>query len=268
MKYLIGLDIDGTIVDHDGNLDPETVRHIKKWSKDGHLIVLVTGRPFRNTRHIYEELELTTPIVNHSGAQVHHPKDSSFPVVDHSIPADYLHQIISHAGDGILNGYAEVNDTVYLYRQENKLLEWIQTTSDQEVIIGTLNVEDAFTGAVLFVDPETTTTIQDFVRQLGTVKSRHWRTLRRQEYDVLEIFHQDISKATALEHVRAYYGIDKAYTIAIGDGTNDIEMLQYATYSAAMDGAFPEVIEAAKDTTESNVNLGAIKYIKKVLGEA
>lgn len=268
MKYLIGLDIDGTIVDHDGKLDPETVQHIKRWSDEGHTIVLVTGRPYRNTKHIYDELELSTPIVNHSGAQVHHPNDSNFPPIDHAIPADYLHRIIEHAGDAILNGYAEVKDTVYLYRQENKLLEWIQTTSDQEVIIGTLNVGDSFTGAVLFIDPEATKKVQDFVTQLGTVKSRHWRTLRRQEYDVLEIYHQDISKATALEHVRSHYGIDKAYTIAVGDGTNDIEMLQYAAYSAAMDGAFPEVIAAAKDTTESNVNLGAIKYIKKVLGEA
>jgi 5-amino-6-(5-phospho-D-ribitylamino)uracil phosphatase len=268
MKFLIGLDIDGTIVDHDGKLDPETVHHIKRWSSEGHTIVLVTGRPFRNTKHIYEELELTTPVVNHSGAQVHHPNDPSFPIIDHSIPADYLHQVIAYAGDGILNGYAEVNDTVYLYRQENKLLEWIQTTSDQEVIIGTLEVGDAFTGAVLFVDPDFTTKIQSFIQQLGTVKSRHWRTLRRQEYDVLEIYHQDISKASALEHVRAHYNIDPAYTIAIGDGTNDIEMLQYAAYSAAMEGAFPEVVQAAKDTTDSNVNLGAINYIKKVLGEA
>ena len=268
MKYLIGLDIDGTIVDHDGKLDAETVTHIKRWTNVGHTIVLVTGRPFRNTKHIYEELGLTTPVVNHSGAQVHHPKDPSFPPLDHSVPAHYLHQIIEHAGDGILNGYAEVKDRVYLYRQENKLLEWIQTTSDQEVFIGTLQVGDDFTGAVLFVDPDYTNTVLDFVKQIRTVSARHWRTLRRQEYDVLEIYRKEISKATALEHIRSYYQIDPANTIAIGDGTNDIEMLQYAAYSAAMDGAFPEVVEAAKDTTDSNVNLGAIKYIKKVLGEA
>jgi hydroxymethylpyrimidine pyrophosphatase-like HAD family hydrolase len=34
-----------------------------------------------------------------------------------------------------------------------------------------------------------------------------------------------------------------------------------------MDGAFDEVYAAAKDRTGSNVELGAINYIKKVLGE-
>jgi len=268
MKFLIGLDIDGTIVDHDGHLHPETIQHIQKWSNEGHVITLVTGRPFRNTKHIYDALALNTPICNHSGAQVHHPSDPAFPELHHSIPATYLHQIIDQANGGILNGYAEVGDTVYLYRAEKNLLEWIQTTSDQEVIIGTLDVGDSFTGAVLFVDPDHTASIQQLIESLGKVKSRHWRTLRRQEYDVLEIYADGISKATALEHIRQYYGIDKAYTIAIGDGTNDVEMLQYATYSAAMDGAFDEVIAAAKDKTDSNVELGAIKYIKKVLGEA
>jgi Cof subfamily protein (haloacid dehalogenase superfamily) len=267
MKYLIGLDIDGTIVDHDGQLHPETIAHIKQWSKEGHIITLVTGRPYRNAKHIYEALALQTPITNHSGAQVHHPKDPNFPPLHHSIPARFLHQVIDHAGDAILNGYAEVGDKVYVYRAENKLMQWIQTTSDQDMVIGTLDVGETFTGAVLFVNPEMTSMVQSFIASLGTVKSRHWRTLRRQEYDVLEIYADGISKATALEHIRKYYGIDKQFTIAIGDGTNDIEMLQYATYSAAMDGAFDEVYAAAKDRTGSNVELGAINYIKKVLGQ-
>ncbi len=267
MRYLIGLDIDGTIVDHDGQLHPDTIAHIKQWSKEGHIITLVTGRPFRNAKHIYETLELNTPITNHSGAQVHHPLDPNFPPLHHNIPAEYLNHVIQYAGDAILNGYAEVGDTVYVYRAENKLMEWIQTTSDQDVVIGTLEVGETFTGAVLFVDPEQTPRIQAFIDSLGIVRSRHWRTLRRQEYDVLELYADGISKATALEHIRQYYGIDHQYTIAIGDGTNDIEMLRYAAYSAAMDGAFDEVIDAAKDRTGSNIELGAINYIKKVLGE-
>jgi HAD-superfamily hydrolase, subfamily IIB len=267
MRFLIGLDIDGTIVDHDGQLHPETIAHIKKWASQGHIITLVTGRPFRNSRHIYEALALTTPISNHSGAQVHNPNDTNFPPLHHTVPAAFLSQIIAFAGDAVLNGYAEVGNDVYIYRAENKLMEWIQTTADQDVVIGTLDVEDSFTGAVLFVDPEQTPRIQEFIDTLGTVKSRHWRTLRRQEYDVLEIYADGISKATALEHIRNYYGIDHQYTITVGDGTNDIEMLKYATYSAAMDGAFDEVYAAAKDRTGSNVELGAINYIKKVLGE-
>ena len=267
MKYLIGLDIDGTIVDHDGQLHPETIAHIKKWSRDGHIITLVTGRPYRNSKHIYDTLELTTPISNHSGAQVHHPSDPNFPPLNHTVPADFLSKIIDFAGDAVLNGYAEVGNDVYIYRAENKLMEWIQTTTDQDVVIGTLDVGDFFTGAVLFIDPDQTARIQAFIDSLGTVKSRHWRTLRRQEYDVLEVYADGISKATALEHIRTYYGIDRQYTITVGDGTNDIEMLQYATYSAAMDGAFEEVYAAAKDRTGSNVELGAINYIKKVLGE-
>ncbi|EEX75164.1 hypothetical protein GCWU000323_00413 [Leptotrichia hofstadii F0254] len=51
--------------------------------------------------------------------------------------------------------------------------------------------------------------------------------------------------------------------MAIGDGNNDIEMFEYANYSVAMKNASELAAKAAKYRTDSNVNDGVAKAIRK-----
>ena len=54
-----------------------------------------------------------------------------------------------------------------------------------------------------------------------------------------------VSKASGLAHVAAELGVDAADVLAIGDGRNDIEMLQWAGRGVAMGQAVQEVVAAA-----------------------
>ncbi|WP_369373987.1 HAD family hydrolase [Promicromonospora sp. Populi] len=58
-----------------------------------------------------------------------------------------------------------------------------------------------------------------------------------------------LSKATALEKVRANLGIDPSRTAAIGDGENDLEMLRWAAHGVAMGHAPARVREMADGVT-------------------
>ena len=51
--------------------------------------------------------------------------------------------------------------------------------------------------------------------------------------------------------------------MAIGDGNNDIEMFEYANYSVAMKNASELAAKAARYRTDSNVNDGVAKAIRK-----
>ncbi len=55
-----------------------------------------------------------------------------------------------------------------------------------------------------------------------------------------------VHKATAIERLLAEVGIDRADTIAFGDGTNDLEMLDYVAVGVAM-GDSPAVVRDAAD---------------------
>ena len=55
-----------------------------------------------------------------------------------------------------------------------------------------------------------------------------------------------VSKGSALELLRTRLGVAAAGTLAVGDGTNDLEMLAWAAHGVAM-GQAPEVVRAVAD---------------------
>ncbi|NPC98128.1 HAD family hydrolase [Nocardioides sp. zg-DK7169] len=66
-----------------------------------------------------------------------------------------------------------------------------------------------------------------------------------------------VSKASGLEHVAQVLGVDAADVLAIGDGRNDIEMLQWAGRGVAMGQAIQPVIDVADDVAASVYDDGA-----------
>jgi HAD superfamily hydrolase (TIGR01484 family) len=72
-----------------------------------------------------------------------------------------------------------------------------------------------------------------------------------------------VSKASGLAHVAEKLGVDAAEVLAIGDGRNDIEMLQWAGRGVAMGQAVEEVIAAADDVTGTVYDDGAATELSR-----
>ena len=56
-----------------------------------------------------------------------------------------------------------------------------------------------------------------------------------------EVVLKDITKATGIEKVLEYYGDSRDSVVAVGDGANDIEMVEYAALGIAMGNASDEL---------------------------
>lgn len=81
----------------------------------------------------------------------------------------------------------------------------------------------------------------------------------------LDITPDGISKATALERLRLQFGVGRGDTVAIGDGSNDIEMLRWAGRGVAM-GQASELVQAAADEVTEPVWLdGAALVLESLL---
>ena len=74
---------------------------------------------------------------------------------------------------------------------------------------------------------------------------------------------KDCSKATGMDHFLNYFGIDRAHTMAFGDGGNDVSMLQHAAIGVAMGNAKDDV-KAAADYVTSSIDddgiMNALRY--------
>ncbi len=81
----------------------------------------------------------------------------------------------------------------------------------------------------------------------------------------LDIAPDGVNKSTALERVRDAHGIPRDRVLCVGDGRNDIEMLDWATRGGgrgvAMGQAPEEVVAVASEVTASDTEDGLAKAL-------
>ena len=77
-----------------------------------------------------------------------------------------------------------------------------------------------------------------------------------------------VSKASGLQYVADALGLEPADALAIGDGRNDIEMLQWAGRGVAMGQAVEVVLDAADAVTATVTDDGAAVEIERWFGDA
>ena len=83
----------------------------------------------------------------------------------------------------------------------------------------------------------------------------------------IEINAKTATKGHALETLCGLLGLDRGESMALGDGTNDLDMLVQAGVGVAMANADPKLLDAADYVTGSNNEAGFAKAIEKfVLG--
>jgi Cof subfamily protein (haloacid dehalogenase superfamily) len=78
-----------------------------------------------------------------------------------------------------------------------------------------------------------------------------------------EVINPQVNKGVALAAVAAHYGIAQAETMAVGDGMNDLPMLEWAGLGVAMGQAYPQVHAAADVVTASLAEDGLAQAIER-----
>lgn len=81
----------------------------------------------------------------------------------------------------------------------------------------------------------------------------------------IDVNHKDAQKGNALKALQEYYMIEKEETMVFGDYLNDLEMLEQATFSFAMENAHPQVKSAARFITKSNDENGVEEILERLV---
>lgn len=264
-RHLIALDLDGTLLLKNQEISPRTKTALMKAKEKGHVIAIATGRPYRASKRYYQELQLTTPIINFNGASVHHPLDAHYPRILESIPLAYSKELIKRCETiGVFNVMVEIGDTFYMKKQAGFFAEFL-TDGVEPAGTGELHalVKEAPTAILIEPKPEKVNVLHDTLQQTGTETTlqRWWKGETR----ILEIAPRNVTKATALERIANDYGIEQGNIIAFGDEENDYEMIEYAGHGVAMGNAIDEIKAVADCVTETNEKDGIACYLEKVL---
>ena len=79
----------------------------------------------------------------------------------------------------------------------------------------------------------------------------------------IEITSANTTKGRALKWLAEFFGISPAEVLAIGDGNNDVSMLQAAGIAVAVGNASPAAKEAASYVTNPSWEHGVAEAIRK-----
>lgn len=264
-KYLIALDMDGTLLNKDHIISLETLNYLKKLNKDGHKIIISSGRPIRNIISFYNELELTTPIICYNGAYIYPGKEINFPEYCFSFPQAKIKSIIQDIGyDHLDNVILETNKDIYLLK-DDETLDVFFTKNNMNIHLGPIEKnlnEDTMTMLIKVKDEKDNHFVQEAVDKHPNIKLRFWSG---KWLDISEIYFSFINKGKALQKVCEYFKIEPDHVISFGDASNDIEIIKYAKYGFAMKNAEDDLKKHAKYITEfDNNENGIIMELKKI----
>ena len=258
-KYLIALDMDGTLLNSQHQISTETSNYLRKLAKEGHKIIISSGRPIRGIRTFYNELELDTPAICYNGAYIYPGQEKNFPEYCFSFSQDKIKEIIKDISYAYLdNVILETNKDIYLLHDDEEL-DVFFTKKEMNVHFGLIEdnlFENTMTMLIKVKDPKYSNLVQKSINKHPEIKLRFWSG---KWYDISEIYYDFINKGKALEKIATFYNIAKENIIAFGDASNDIELIKYAGIGIAMKNAEDELKQVADIITEEDNNHNGIK---------
>ena len=245
-RMLIALDIDGTVLLEDESLSPGVVDSVRHAQDQGHEVMLATGRSWDSTHTVMGRLGIHPEYaVCSNGAivmrRIGGPDATEYERahVETFDPTEVLTLLGEHLGDA--HFLVELPDGQRLFT--DYLDDW-NLQGANRVSFAELSHQPVC--RVVVVAPEKTD--KDFlelVKRIGLSQVSYaigWTAW-------LDIAPQGVNKSTALELVREWLGIPPENVLVMGDGRNDIEMMQWAVShggrAIAMRQGPPEVHEAA-----------------------
>lgn len=252
-SWLVGLDVDGTILLQDETMSPGVPEAIARVRDAGHTVTIATGRSWSATRRYVEELGLTAEyVVCSNGAVTMRRAEDGWErwhieTFDPTQVLELLRQRLPQA-----RYMVELGSGQRLYTE--LLDDW---TLDGGMQVPFERLADQPVSRVVVVAPGHDE--DDFHRLVADAG------LNEVSYAIgwtawLDIAPRGISKGTALARVRERIGHTSSHVLVAGDGRNDLGMFEWALSvggrAIAMGQAPDEVKDAAGEVTENVIEGG------------
>ncbi len=264
-RLLIALDIDGTVLLEDDTLSPGVVEAIAHAHRAGHEVMLATGRSWDSTHTIMDRLGIRPEYAVCSNGAIVMRRVGGADATEYErahVETFDPSEVLTLLGEHLSGAHFLVELPDGTRKFTDYLDDW-NLEKAHKVTFAELSAEPVC--RVVVVAPEQTD--QDFlelVERIGLTQVSYaigWTAW-------LDIAPQGVDKSTALELVRGWLGIAPERVLVMGDGRNDIEMMQWAVRNGgraiAMHQGPPEVHAAAGEVGLS-VTEGGIAAILRAL---
>lgn len=269
MGKVLFFDIDGTLVNFQGEMSDGTRRALCQVQENGHRIVICSGRSLFQIYSWLLDMGFDG-IIGAAGAYVecdgktiyaHHMKKEALMAARtllERLGASYAAQTKGRTimtldnKNRMMRGFVDVGLKEDLSDQmwgDVQLDEYLERRHDIEKLF--------FFEAKASIDR-----IQEQLSKYCDVTAM---SFQRPDNSSGEISSKGINKAFGMQKYLEYAGITRENTIAFGDGINDVEMLKYAHIGVAMGNAV-DALQKQADYVTSGIDEDGIERALKVFG--
>lgn len=251
MYKVLATDMDGTLLKNDKTISDLNKKMIKKAIESGKKIILASARGLFSLDRYLEELGLLGKddqyTIAFNGSYI--IKDDHEVLYDNHIDLKAARRLVVHllVGAPSLEVFIYNKNGIKSVRDINDLDSYL--TSNHVYKIGARGETDE------------------------VMKWRH--NLPREVYEYMEVTNSDLysfecvskgmTKCEGLKFLCERLGVDRSELICVGDGENDIEMIEYAGLGAAMANGLDILKKRADIIVEDNENDGVAKLIAEYL---
>ncbi|CDM68142.1 cof family hydrolase [Clostridium bornimense] len=272
MKYkLICIDMDGTLLDNSAkNIPNENLEAIKLATEKGVKVAITTGRLFTSAKYFSDLIGVKTPVIASNGAYIRE-KDSDKVIAKFLLGEDNINAILDIVKDYDIRIFFNTVDTVITDKDVMQGNAYMEMNKDlpEEMRVKFLINSDLKTTALRYKDEilKCICINENNLRNIEEIKMKLKKIdtieVVSSNHNNFEIMNKGVSKGKAVETLAKEYGILKDDIIAIGDGENDLSMIKYAGLGVAMGNSSDYIKKHADYVTDTNVNGGVGKIIKK-----
>lgn len=280
---LIATDMDGTLLNELGQISEENVAAVKAAQEKGILVVVATGRSYKEALPPLQEAGITCPVICVNGAEIRNELGEKVK----SVPLSYesyqeVAEILQHAGiyyELYTNSGTFSNDrekayqtmvdyltTAYPDYPEEQIKEKIELrflrenfsiVPDYKQILAQSGVE--IYKLLVFSNEESA--LADSAQKLQGIAELAVSSSAKNN---LEITNKGAQKGIAVQEYATRHQISLAETMAIGDNFNDLSMLTIVGFSVAMGNAEEEIKKACSFVANRNDKHGVAHAIQEL----
>lgn len=271
IKY-IAIDIDGTLLDRNNEIQPKTKESLIEVQEKGIEVILASGRPVKGMIGIAKELQLHKyggVVVSNNGAVAYDVKNDKL-IFESPIDKDDVYEVLQYCEQNSLVPMIEKGD----YMLVRDVFEGVVDTADYGKGRISIIEYEARNGNFLLKEIPNLKEYIDFnVNKILTivepeVLANNLERLSSPFKDrlyvaqtspfFLEFMKKGINKAYGLEKL----GINSNHVISFGDSLNDIEMIKFAKIGVAMGNAQEQVKKASNYITSDRDEEGIYNALK------
>lgn len=272
-KHSIFIDLDGTLLEKRSDYSAFTKKTLKKVEKNGHLVVLASGRPKVGVDYIYKNLGLKSKyLIADNGAtliDMHTGKT----IFKNYIKPELFLKLIAKNSACIESYLFNVDNQCFVFNYDDRLarFSFFAGQSKVEIIEITDNNKAElpdFPGALVLLKPGTAKEFEESIsKNFDTLSFRYYFDVYTDygNFPLYEVHINGQNKAISILKLAELKAIDLAKTIAFGDNVNDVEMLNTVKYGVAMRNSREVLYPHAKLFTEhTNKEDGVAKCLTDV----